>query len=189
MTKRIALLGWGSLLWDTDEQFDNRHVQWRRDGPTLKLEFSRISKTRGGALTLVIDSENGMNTQARWSLSRRSRVSDAVDDLKKREKTGRKNIGVYSDAGDRIGRDEHALSAIGDWAGKRGMDGVVWTDLPSNFETETGERFSVDAGMRYLKTLRGDDREQAFRYIENAPAFVRTPLRITFFDMLDGVRG
>ena len=29
MTERIALLGWGSLLWDKDEEFDDRHGRWR----------------------------------------------------------------------------------------------------------------------------------------------------------------
>ena len=48
MTERIALLGWGSLLWDEDEEFDDLHGRWRYDGPALKLEFSRISKSRGG---------------------------------------------------------------------------------------------------------------------------------------------
>ena len=189
MTKRIALLGWGSLLWDKDEEFDGRHGRWHRDGPTLKLEFSRVSKSRGHALTLVIDPENGMDTQVRWSLSRRPGIADAMDDLRKREKTRRKYIGAYSVAGNRSSRDDNTFSAIGDWAAERGLDGVVWTDLPSNFEDETGERFSVDAAMRYLKTLRGDDREKAFRYIENAPAFVRTPLRLAFSDTVESVRG
>ena len=189
MRERIALLGWGSLLWDKDKEFDERHGRWHQDGPMLKLEFSRISKSRGHALTLVIDPENGMDAQVRWSLSRRPRIADAMDDLRKREKTSRKYIGAYSVAGDRSGRDENALSAIEDWAGERGLEGVVWTDLPSNFEDETGKRFSVDAAIGYLKTLRGDDREKAFRYIENAPAFVRTPLRMAFSDMVESVRG
>ncbi len=189
MTERIALLGWGSLLWDKDEEFDDRHGRWRSDGPALKLEFSRISESRGGALTLVIDSENGAETQVRWSLSRRPGLGDAVEDLRKREKSNLKWIGIYSVAGNLRGRDEKALSVIGDWAGQHGLDGVVWTDLPSNFRTRTGEPFSVDAAIRYLGTLRGADKESAFRYIENAPAFVRTPLRAAFSDMLEGVGG
>ena len=189
MTERIAMLGWGSLLWDKDEEFDERHGRWRSGGPTLKLEFSRISKSRGGALTLVIDPENGVETQVRWSLSRRPGLGDAVEDLRKREKSKLRWIGIYSAAGDRRGRDEEVLSVIEDWAGEHGLDGVVWTDLPGNFEDETGERFSVDTAMRYLKTLRGDDREKAFRYIENAPAFVRTPLRMAFSDTVESVRG
>ena len=189
MTERIALLGWGSLLWDKDKEFDERHGRWHRDGPTLKLEFSRISESRGRALTLVIDRENGADTQVRWSLSRRPGLGDAVEDLRKRERSSLRWIGIYSVDGERRGRDENALSAIDDWAAERGLDGVVWTDLPGNFEDETGERFSVDAAMRYLKTLRGDDREKAFRYIENTPAFVRTPLRLAFSDTVESVRG
>ena len=189
MTERIALLGWGSLLWDKDEEFDERHGRWRPGGPNLKLEFSRISDSRRGALTLVIDSENGTEAQVRWSLSRRSKLADAVEDLRKREKSNLRWIGIYSVAGELRGRDEKALSAIGDWAGEHGLDGVVWTDLPSNFRTTTGEPFSVDGAIRYLGTLRGADKTSAFRYIENAPAFVRTPLRTAFSDMLEGVGG
>lgn len=187
MTERIALLGWGSLLWDEDAEFDNRHGRWRLDGPTLKLEFSRISKSRGGALTLVIDSENGMGAQVAWSLSRRDRIGSAAEDLRKREETHRRHIGLYSVAGDRCGRHADAIAAIEVWAGDRNLGGVVWTDLPNNFEDKTGERFSVGAAMRYLDTLRGDNREKAVRYIENAPAFVRTPLRTAFSDTLEGV--
>ncbi|MDE0057556.1 MAG: hypothetical protein OXI22_20795 [Defluviicoccus sp.] len=189
MTGRIAVLGWGSLLWDKDGEFDNRRRRWQYDGPTLKLEFSRISEKRRGALTLVIDSENGMDAQVAWALSRRDRIGDAAEDLRKREKAHRKFIGMHSVAGDRRGRDANALAAIEDWADKRGLDGMVWTDLPGNFVDKTGERFSVDAAIRYLKSLRGDDRERAFRYIRNAPAFIRTPLRMAFSDMLEGVEG
>ena len=140
-------------------------------------------------MTLVIDTENGMDAHSPWSLSRRHRIGDAAEDLRKRDKTHRKYIGMYSAAEDRRGRNANALTAVESWAGERGLDGVVWTDLPSNFEDETRDRFSVDAAMRYLDSLRGDDRDKAFRYIEKAPAFVRTPLRSAFVDMLEGVRG
>ena len=53
---RISILGWGSLIWESRPAFDDLHGAWHPDGPTLKLEFSRVSlKTRLGALTLVID--------------------------------------------------------------------------------------------------------------------------------------
>lgn len=50
---RIAILGWGSLLWEGGQEFDTWHGPWQYDGPTLKLEFSRVSKKRLGALTLA----------------------------------------------------------------------------------------------------------------------------------------
>jgi hypothetical protein len=53
----VALLGWGSLLWDVRLEFDYEHVPWNNDGPTVPLEFSRISTTRACAPTLVIDPE------------------------------------------------------------------------------------------------------------------------------------
>jgi len=46
----IAILGWGSLLWDQCTEFDSQHDSWNYDGPELKIEFSRISKkTRKGS--------------------------------------------------------------------------------------------------------------------------------------------
>ena len=57
---RIAILGWGSLLWDKRAEFDwfeKQYEQWQCDGPTLKLEFSRVSESRGNALTLVLDTD------------------------------------------------------------------------------------------------------------------------------------
>jgi hypothetical protein len=75
---RIAILGWGSLLWDEDLDFDGSHGTWQHDGPTLKLEFSRVSTTRLGALTLVIDTEHGAETAVAWCLSKRTTLADAI---------------------------------------------------------------------------------------------------------------
>jgi hypothetical protein len=36
----------GSLLWDCGADFKRQHGGWRLDGPTLRLEFSRISSSR-----------------------------------------------------------------------------------------------------------------------------------------------
>lgn len=59
----VAIPGWGSLIWDrkTKKEFDRRcEGGWKRaEGLTLPLGFSRISKSRQGALTLVIDGRHG----------------------------------------------------------------------------------------------------------------------------------
>ena len=36
----IAILGWGSLLWDERLEFDDHHAPWELDGPNLEIEFS-----------------------------------------------------------------------------------------------------------------------------------------------------
>jgi len=57
---KIAILGWGSLLWEPSAEFEKWiELPWKNDGPKLKIEFSRISGSRKGALTLVIDEVNG----------------------------------------------------------------------------------------------------------------------------------
>ena len=90
---KIAILGWGSLLWDQRAEFDKQHEGWQFDGPSLKLEFSRVSETRNNALTLVLDSNNGNSCQVAYALSNRKNPDDAICDLRCREGTTLKNIG------------------------------------------------------------------------------------------------
>ena len=185
MEKRFALLGWGSLLWDENKEFDDWHGPWQSDGPTLKIEFSRISSSRRRALTLVIDQDNGNANSVSWALSRRSELSDVIQDLKKREKTINKYIGRFSFGGDELSSDSSSLSAIRFWAIERGLYGVVWTDLPSNFEKETGNIFSVHNAMLHLRSLDGCAKSKAFDYIKNARDSIQTPLRIAIAQQLE----
>lgn len=64
---KIAIPGWGSLIWDKRPEFDKHHEQWLQDGPVLKLEFSRISESRKDALTLVIDGVNGSECKTSYA--------------------------------------------------------------------------------------------------------------------------
>jgi hypothetical protein len=88
---------------------------------------------------------------------------------------------------------------IAAWATAKGLDGVVWTDLHSNFTERVsrlaerdhpaiavdrarlaaiaGQKFSVPNAIAYLRALSGASRGKALAYIQRAPDFVRTPLR------------
>lgn len=187
MTVRIALLGWGSLLWEGGNTFDDRHEPWQCDGPSLRIEFSRVSSSRGGALTLVIDPENGVPVRVAWCLSRRQTIGEAIEDLRKREKTSVQNIGRLPITGDTDHRDSDTLNSICTWAKEHELDGAVWTDLQSNFATKRREPFSIDAAMRYLKSLEGESRTKAVEYFQRAPSFVQTPLRDAFNSEMDGL--
>jgi hypothetical protein len=180
MTAGIALLGWGSLLWEGANTFDDWHEPWQCDGPCLTIEFTRVSCSRAGALTLVIDPDNGVPIEVAWCLSRRQTVGEAIEDLRKREQTTRKHIGRIVADGQVQCHDGESRQVILTWVEKRGLAGVVWTDLRSNFRTKRGEPFSIDAAMRYVKCLEGESRTKAFEYFQRAPSFVRTPLRNTF---------
>ena len=179
MPPQTAILGWGSLLWEDQPEFDQWHGTWKPDGPLLKLEFSRVSSTRLGALTLVVDSEHGAETRVAWCLSRRTTPDDAVADLRCREgcpmsSIARLNVTTSSD--DQSAAPEGAKDIAG-WARARELDVVVWAALPGNFADKVRKPFSVQGAIEYLKGLSPPAKVKAAEYIWRAPAFVRTPLR------------
>ena len=178
MKSNIGILGWGSLLWDANEQFDRWHEPWQFDGPVLKLEFSRISQTRAGALTLVIDLEHGCPVTSAWCLSKRSEPDDAISDLRCREGTTLNNIGrldIRSDGG--FWRSQEVKANVSNWAREKRLDVVVWTDLASNFAEKTNRSFSIEAAVSYLGNLSREGKAKAAEYVLRAPDFVKTPLR------------
>jgi len=178
MPPQIAVLGWGSLLWEVRHEFDAQHDDWRFDGPSLKLEFSRVSKTRLGALTLVIDPINGADCTVAWCISRRNGVEDAVADLRCREGTTLGNTGrLLTSQSENRSPDSDTEKEILRWASARGLDAVVWTALTSNFADKVKSPFSIDEALDYLKRLSPAAKVKAAEYIWRAPEFIRTPVR------------
>jgi hypothetical protein len=176
---KIGILGWGSLLWDKRDDFDGHHGAWRQGGPKLTLEFSRVSrKTRRGALTLVIDPTFGSISAVAFTASKRTVLSEAIRDLKERERTIEANIGYWrADTGESRCRDDETLQTIRSWAKAKKLSAVVWTDLRSNFEEETGGAFSIQAALAHFKGLPAEGRSMMAEYVLRAPQFVETPLR------------
>jgi hypothetical protein len=177
---KIAILGWGSLLWDKNPQFDSfreQHGEWREDGPELPLEFSRISRTRLGALTLVIDLAHGASTRVAYALSKRWDLEDAISDLRRREGTARQHIGWLKAADAAESREPLEAPRIREWAHVHELSAVVWTTLPSNFQAQRRTPYSVSYAVDYVKSLDADGKAKAAEYIALAPAFVDTPVR------------
>lgn len=175
---KAAILGWGSLIWDERPEFDQWHDGWLPDGPNLNLEFSRISVSRGGALTLVIDDKFGTGCTVAYALSKRSNPDDVICDLRSREGTTSNKIGFYFSDNSRVFKPSvpHNIKA---WAEEEKLDLVVWTALSSNFESERKRPFSIPEAQIYLKSLTREQKVKAAEYIWRAPDFVQTPLRKT----------
>lgn len=178
MSRQIAILGWGSLLWDHRPEFDQQHNGWLLDGPSLKLEFSRISRSRRGALTLVIDPRNDELCPVAYALSKRKDPEDAFCDLRSREGTTRKNIGyIFIDGSQSHSRDAESLATIRKWAESRKIDVALWTDLASNFNDTCGKPYCVEAALAHIQALDSDGKAKAAEYVWRAPTFIDTPLR------------
>jgi hypothetical protein len=67
--------------------------------------------------------------------------------------------------------------AIRQWAQKKGLDAVIWTDLSSNFEYETGRPLNEDNATAYLRNLLGETLVKAEEYVRKAPSQVGTRIR------------
>ncbi len=169
----VAVLGWGSLIWDPQ----NLKVQgnWEADGPTLPLEFSRIS--RNGRLTLVVDPQNGERLVSLWALSSLPTLADAVKNLADRENTSEQNIGVVER--NRVVRARYPVVGqdIRTWAQGKDLDAVIWTDLPSNFQDRSNQPFSLSNAKAYLTGLVPPALQLAKEYMQKAPRQIATRLR------------
>ncbi|WP_424933368.1 hypothetical protein [Amaricoccus macauensis] len=178
MTTRIAILGWGSLLWDLDDLAPRVTGPWAmRAGPRLPMEFSRISIKRKMGLVLCLDPAVGSNCATHAIPSIRQTIAAARTDLAARERAPVDRIGWASADGTGESRLGPVPPLIAAWCRENGWAGAVWTDLEPNFLETTGTPFSIDAGRAYLRTLEGESLEEAHRYIRNAPWTTRTPLR------------
>lgn len=179
MALKIAILGWGSLLWWPQAAFDAQHGEWNFGGPRLPIEFTRVAPASMGGLTLVIDPVHGHPTQTAYSLSKRDTVAEARRDLQDREwARSTELIGCLDlTAGGAGSPGDGVEAAIVAWAADREIDAVVWTAYPPNFQEKTATEFSVAMAIAYLKNLPRADQERAANYIRKAPTFVQTPLR------------
>jgi hypothetical protein len=173
----VAILGWGSLIWDDPPSFTEWHDNWQSGGPAVRLEFSRVSKSRHGALTLVIDEANGEPCTVNYAMSKRKYLVDAVADLRCREGCNWGRISCMENPAALSKALLPAEQAIKMWAENKGIDAVVWTALKSNFRSHVGSPFTVDNAKAYLKGLTPEGKVRAAEYMWRAPNFVDTPLR------------
>lgn len=175
---KIVILGWGSLLWEPGDQFKEHIGDWEKDGPVLPIEFSRISGSRKGALTLVIDPDNGVPIRTQYTYSKRKNPDDAACDLRTREGTVIRHIGLIDFRNERYRCHwTSILDKIKLWAENRNIEAVVWTDLPSNFLEKTNLMYRIENAVGYLKKLPEEGQKAAKEYLKNAPECVVTPLR------------
>lgn len=175
----IAILGWGSLIWDPrDLNFDGR---WRENGPRLPIEFARISS--GGRLTLTITPGRPL-VPVLWTMSTEHTLAAARENLARREGSSVSQIGVWRPGGQPIeAQREQALiaSQLERWWEREGkslpIDAVIWTDLGPHFQTATRRDFHFLNALNFLKGLNDAEWAAASEYILRTPAQVATAMR------------
>jgi hypothetical protein len=174
---RIAVLAWGSLVW----QPRNAHGEvlvagpWRCDGPGLPVEFARISAD--GRLTLILVPDYPHRSQVLWAPSAFDDVASARENLARRETRAPIDmIHGVTNAGVPFGSPPSGIrEVISVWSSNRSFDAVIWTGLGPGERWNRG--FEANAAVEYVAGLSGEARRRAVEYIRRAPEQIDTPVR------------
>ena len=173
----IACLGWGSLVWDSQDLPVNR--SWCEDGPMLPLEFARESAD--GRLTLVIV-DQAPPVQTLWSPIDAINMGEAVSLLRAREKAGwLGSIGRWPETT----RAHRYSERIGAWAAAKGLNGVIWTDLKAGLRSTRGVVPSLGDLLACIDGMDQPVARAAEEYVRRAPAQIATPYRAALRQRLD----
>ena len=135
---RIAVLGWGSLIWDPGEVAIAS--RWHVDGPCLPVEFAR--KSSRDRVTLVVvpdDSHCSHYSRTYWALSSFDGWSDAAENLRVREGPTRREWIRIADAGrswslaDPEKIEDLPGRIVSAWLNEPGRpEYAVWTGIPAD---------------------------------------------------------
>ena len=172
---KIACLGWGSLIW----KYGPLPVagEWQPDGPSLPVEFCRVSD--GGELATAL-CMNAPAVPVLWAWLSVNSLSQACDALCKREAIPQSRcdgIGSLLIAG-------RSTGVLSTWAAEKGIDALIWTGLPPRSASLEGRVPTVDEAIAYLDSLSGETRTHAQDYFRRVPAQISTPYRRAISDVL-----
>jgi hypothetical protein len=123
----------------------------------------------------------------KYCFSTRTNPNEAFEDLRRRESIPRNKDGDIPPSIGRafrnsvpVARDEACLAEIQNWARRKDVDAVAWTDLASNFEKVKEVPYSVGAALDHLGTVKADVLSVIREYVNRAPACVQTEFRRAF---------
>ncbi len=177
---RVAILGWGSLLWD--KRSLRIPGQWHSDGPFLPIEFARTSgvndkEGKPPYLSLVLHRNAGL-IRTYWDVSLLTEhTDDVICDLRKRERCSLSAIACLP-----RNRPQSIVPGVDgrilEWLDSRRseLDAVIWTNLRPKLDDR--EAFTVHDSIQWLDGLRArGQHERAEEYIRKAPSQTDTCLR------------
>ena len=179
----IYYISWGSLLWNFKSL--KIETEWTKSNIKFPLNFSRISDNGQGRLTLVIDKTGEMNNvyYARTSFSN---LNTAIQKLKMREKTSTKNIGFINIESNtfRTSRlDDKKIHELISFAKKNNIGGLIWTEIPPNFEEAFGKPYSKENAIEYIESKHENKKlyNKILEYIFLSKIYgnIKTPLLTT----------
>lgn len=170
----IVCLGWGSLIWDP-RSLPIRSA-WFADGPPVRAEFLR--KSSDGRITLILH-KSVAPVHSLWAIMDMDDPEQARAALGKREgiRSHRHHdlVGLWEPGQE---PPHGTIIDLPEWARAHRVKAVVWTTLARNFHGTDSERIATaEEIIAYLSNLKGETRDNAERYIRNAPRQISTGIR------------
>ena len=176
----IYYIAWGSLLWNFKSL--KIETEWTKSNIKFPLNFSRISDSGNGRLTLVIDKTGEMNN-IYYAKTAFSNLNTAIQKLKMREKTSNKNIGFINIASDTFRTsqlDDKKIQELVSFAKKNKIDGLIWTEISPNFDEVFGKPYSKENAIEYIESKHESKRvyNKILEYIFLSKIYgnIKTPL-------------
>ena len=176
---KIAILAWGSLIWQPKELAYNKTFGWQKGGPILPIEFARISKD--GRLTLVI-AKDVKEVKTYFAISSYESEEEAILNLAVREGSGRNSIGSYDKNKDTFSSKFQFEDEIKRWIKNTDFDTVIWTNLGENWNIKNDKgdiirQIEPEKRIEYLKELKGNTSAITEEYIRRTPIEINTDFR------------
>ena len=179
----IYYIAWGSLLWN----FKSLRIdtEWTKSNIKFPLNFSRISDSGQGRLTLVID-KTGEPNNVYYAKTTFSNLNTAIEKLRMREKTVIKNIGFINIASDTFRTsllDDKKIHELTNFAKKNKIDGLIWTEISPNFNEAFGKPYSKESAIEYIESKHENKKvyNKILEYIFLSKIYgnIKTPLSTT----------
>lgn len=169
---KIAILGWGSLIWKPENLAYDIKSNWSSEGPFLPIEYSRISND--GRLTLVI-SDEANEVKTLFAISTFETLDQAILNLAIREGSNISTIGFYLKNSNQISPSNFKYRInIENWLEQNdSVDAIIWTNLPENWSAKT----KLQNRIEYLASLDKKASKSAEEYISKTPKQINTQLR------------
>ena len=168
---KIVCLGWGSLIWDSQDLLVKSN--WENDGPLLPIEFARQSKN--GRITLVI-CETTVLSRVYWAEMSSNNLDVCVESLKEREGTNDINIHKVTRCNSVQTLDSIQV-IIQNWLKLKEFDAAIWTGLPPKFGGTTNQMPTCNDVIAYLNGLKDESYRLAKEYVEKTPIQIETEYR------------
>jgi hypothetical protein len=169
---KIAIIGWGYLIWDPRGL--DVLPEWQPDGPRLPIEFARFADPPRILPVLV---EGAPLQPTFWVLSQKRSMLAAAADLAVREGVGTQEVGQWSRE-ESMRKPAGVEAIVAAWLEAKGLDGAVWRAIQPNLPDRSPGFPSEELRLGFLRELVASQRAQdAKDYFDRMPAQIRTPFQ------------